>query len=202
MTTANSSGDQNTKTEKVDVHENDTGNDDRKSFMGSKCYMVGCKNNRLCKQTSTLFPMFRFPKDPNLAKFWLGICNHQPYECPYHGQAVCKDHFRQENLLSGNLSDNTMEVKIIKPNVIPTANIPNICYSMIMEYLRQKKAGKTLDPKAIGVDFTCQKCNKKLSQPKAPVNKVIRIYGAKSSENVSKIESPGALPKGVRITLK
>lgn len=171
----------------------------RTSIQRSRCYMSGCKNNRICKEKGTSIPMFLFPSDLNLAKFWLGICNHQPYECPYHGQTVCKDHFRMENLSAGNFSDS--EGIVLKPNVIPTAQIPNICYSMILEYLRQKKNCGKLDPKEIGVDFSCAKQDCTFARPmlrKSVVTPIRLCYGNAKKPTTSKDSNSG----GLRITLK
>uniref|UniRef100_A0A336K4J3 CSON000960 protein n=1 Tax=Culicoides sonorensis TaxID=179676 RepID=A0A336K4J3_CULSO len=141
--------------EKETQIEKEYEDDERNSILSSKCYMSGCKNNRLCREKKTKIHMFLFPSNKNLAKFWLGICNHQPYECPYHGQTVCKDHFREVDL--ENDSDNS--VLRLKLNVIPTANIPNICHSMLREFMKQLASGKELVPKEIGVDFRCHKSN-------------------------------------------
>lgn len=173
----------------------------RTSVTAYLCYMSGCKNNRLCKNTSSTMQMFLFPTNINLAKFWLGICNRQPYQCPYHGFAVCKDHFRVDNLESGSLSDESGIV--LKPNVIPTAKIPNICYSMILEYLKQMKVGNELDPKKIGVDFSCDKkdCTLTPRPPRVQFCYYTKKPGMTPSKTL-KGESPSAASRGVSIALK
>lgn len=186
--------------EKVEDELNDSPVYSRTSITGNRCYMSGCKNNRICKDKCKSMPMFLFPTDRHLAKFWLGICNHQPYECPYHGQAVCKDHFRMENVAEGSLSDDSGIV--LRPNVIPTKNIPNICYSMILAYLKQKRTGVALEPKEIGVDFSCNKQDC-AARPKPSVR--IRVYRKQPSTSTSSTDldqCPKFKPQGVRITYK
>ncbi|XP_063708668.1 uncharacterized protein LOC134837229 [Culicoides brevitarsis] len=166
------------------------------SVLRSRCYMSGCKNNRICREKQTTMAMFLFPSDLNLAKFWLGICNHHPFECPYHGQTICKDHFQVENLESGSLTD--LEGIVLKPNVIPTAKIPNIAYPKVMEYLKQQKEGKSLDATPIGVEFTCLKTFCPVNPNGKPT--VIRCYANPKKAASTSNESPSS--SGVRITLK
>lgn len=171
-------------------------NDDVEELAGicsNRCYMSGCRNNRLIKYKG--IPMFPFPKSNlSLAKFWLGICNRQPYECPFHGQAVCTDHFRQEDVLTDETG------MLLKPNVVPTAKIPNICYSILLEYLKQTKNGGTLDANKIGVDFSCaQNClfSRGISNKVAKFPTILN-YGSLKQPSTSKDTNSG----GIRIALK
>lgn len=124
------------------------------AILSNRCYMTGCKNNRILREKKTSMRMFLFPSNKNIAKVWLAICKCQPYECPYHGQAVCKDHFRSEHIInnaSGRIS--------LKPNAIPTANIPNICYSLVAEYYKKIFDNEDVDSDvlSVNVEYDCER---------------------------------------------
>lgn len=92
------------------------------------CAVFGCKNNnkKTKKPREIVYNFFKFPKDSRIRAQWIQRCCRQD-QFNADTARICSNHFRIDDYpLKYQLPDYSPKQKLLKPNVVPTCNLPTL----------------------------------------------------------------------------
>ncbi|KAJ8964436.1 hypothetical protein NQ314_004915 [Rhamnusium bicolor] len=120
-----------------------------------RCAVVTCNVDNQSKNYNRDLMFFHFPKDDNLSKQWLQACKRD-HKVNILNARICPLHFDKENY-ERNLKEELLGLtlnkrqRLLKPDAIPTLNLPKQMESLKDGYKRNDRQLKRQATKLIKI---------------------------------------------------